>query len=282
MVVATALWGATFVITRDSVDRIAPTTLVGARFGCAAIVFGLIVLLGRRPIDRTTLWAGVVTAVPTAAAYLFQAIGLTEISAGSSAFLTCTGTLFAGLFAWPLLRQRPSGALIAGMALAGLGSLLLSDQPGLRLGRGDLWTLAGALVYAIQIVAIARWSERVDPVSLLAVQSAGVALLLLPWHPWPAAEALEAADLWRVGYLVVAGTCIAPFLQVFAQGILPAGRVAMLFALEPVFGLLFALSFGGERFDARWWIGAGLIVCAVTWVEWRAASNRPRPLPPSG
>lgn len=282
MVVATALWGATFVITRDSVDRIAPATLVGARFACAAIVFGLIALIGRRPIDRTTLWAGVVTAVPTACSYWFQAIGLTEIRAGSSAFLTCAGTLFAGLFAWPLLRQRPSGSLLGGMALAGLGSLLLAEQANLRLGRGDLWTLAGALVYALQIVAIGRWSDRVDPVSLLAVQSAGAALILLPWRPLPAAGVLEAADLWRIGYLVVAGTCVAPFLQVFAQGVLPAGRVAMLFALEPVFGLLVALGLGGERFAGRWWLGAALIVCAVTWVEWRAEAARRRSLPPSG
>jgi drug/metabolite transporter (DMT)-like permease len=159
---------------------------------------------------------------------------------------------------------------------------MLSEEAGLRLGRGDLWTLAGALAYALQIVAIARWSDRVDAVALLAVQSAGVALLLLPWQPPPAAGVLEAADLWRIGYLVVAGTCIAPWLQVRAQAALPAGRIAMLFALEPVFGLLFALGFGGERFAGRWWAGAALIVCAVTWVEWRADAARRRSLPPSG
>ena len=65
-------------------------------------------------------------------------------------------------------------------------------------------------------------------------------------------------------------------LQVFAQQTLSAGRVALLFALEPVFALLFALTLGGERFVARWWFGAALILCAVVLVEWRAATASAR------
>ena len=48
-----------------------------------------------------------------------------------------------------------------------------------------------------------------------------------------------------------------------------AGRVGLLFALEPVFALLFALTLGGEHFDLRWWAGAALILGAVALVEWR-------------
>jgi drug/metabolite transporter (DMT)-like permease len=274
MVIATVLWGATFVILRDVLRPVPPATLVALRFAAAAVVLGLAVAATGRRIDRAAWMAGAQTALPTAGGYLFQAIGLTEIRAGSSAFLTCTGTLFAAFWAWPLLRQRPDARLLAGMGVAALGSLLLSERPDLRLARGDLWTLAGALLYALQIALVARWVGRVDPMALLATQSAIVALLMAPWAH-PRALSLTGAAWARIAYLALAATMVAPLLQVRAQRVLPAGRIGMLFALEPVFGLLFALGFGGERFGWRWWLGAVLIVCAVLWVERGAERARP-------
>ena len=73
---------------------------------------------------------------------------------------------------------------------------------------------------------------------------------------------------------MVAGSTLAPLLQVFAQRTLAAGRIGLLFALEPVFALVFALTLGGERFDIRWWAGAALILLAVALVEWRPISRR--------
>src|SRR6185503_15057902 len=81
--------------------------------------------------------------------------------------------------------------------------------------------------------------------------------------------ALAGATLLRVGYLVLAGSVIAPVLQVIAQRDLPAGRIGLLFTLEPLFALAFAVTLGGERFDARWWLGAALILAAVVGVEAR-------------
>ena len=74
-------------------------------------------------------------------------------------------------------------------------------------------------------------------------------------------------------FSAVAGSTIAPLLQVVAQRRLPPGRIGLLFALEPVFALAFALTLGAERFAVRWWTGAALILSAVVLVEWRAAAS---------
>lgn len=137
MVAATLLWGGTFVAIRDTVVAIPPAMLVGARFAAAAAVFALLVAArGRAPAARD-VWAGLGTGVLMLGGYYFQAEGLRFTSAGSSAFLTCAGTLLAAFLAWPLLGQRPGGMLIAGIALALAGSALLSLREGLRLGRGN-------------------------------------------------------------------------------------------------------------------------------------------------
>jgi drug/metabolite transporter (DMT)-like permease len=185
--------------------------------------------------------------------------------------------LFAAFYAWALLRQRPAPSLLAGIALALAGSALMSLDGALHLGRGEMLTLAGASLYALQIVWIARHSESLEPLSVVTVQVVVVALLLAPFagDVRAAYGALRGVGWLQFGYLAVAGSSIAPLLQVRAQRRLSPGRVGLLFALEPVFALLFALTLGEERFAGRWWAGAGLILAAVLLVEWRAAARSP-------
>jgi drug/metabolite transporter (DMT)-like permease len=281
MVAATLLWGATFVVVRDSLDRLDPATVVATRFALAAILL-LVASAARRrwrgvtsEATNAALVGGLVTGPLTAGGYLFQAIGLTATSAGSSAFLTSTGTLLAAFLAWPILGQRPSGILSAGVLLAAAGSALLGLRGGLELAAGEAWTLLGALVYALQIVAVARWAPRADAALLAGVQAAVTAVLVAPLarDGVAALGALDAAGWTRLAYLAVAGSAIAPCLQILAQRRLPPGRIGLLFALEPLFGLLFALTLGGERYVGRWWLGAALILGAVLLVEGSAAQR---------
>ena len=184
MVAATLLWGATFVVIRDSLTGLSPGTLVAVRFGVAAVVLGGIALVRGVRLSavarKATLRAGIAGGLAAAGGYLFQAIGLTSTRAGSSAFLTSTGTLFAALFAWPLLGQRPGGRLVLGIGIALIGSALLGVRGDFRIGAGDAWTLLGALCFALQVVALARWAKDGDAVSIAALQAAVASLCVLP------------------------------------------------------------------------------------------------------
>ena len=273
MGLATLLWGGTFVVLRDALHAIDPQPVVFVRFGLAGLIFvGVLAIRGRR-VTRPELLAGVVSGVLCGALYLLQAIGLRTISAGSSAFLTCAGSLFTALLAWPLLRQRPNGAMLLGMLIAGAGAALLSLDQRLRFGFGELITLAGALSYGLGLIAVGKLGARFDPVAVAAVQSLTTAACLAPWAPQALAEIphLPAAVLARVAYLLVAGTLLAPWLQLTAQRSLSPGRIGLLLALEPVFALVLAVTIGHERFVPRWWLGAALILCAVAVVETSSA-----------
>jgi drug/metabolite transporter (DMT)-like permease len=278
MVAATLLWGGTFVAIRDSVSAIPPATLVSGRFAVAAVLFAIVIALRGRPVAARDLAAGAGSGALMLGGYFFQAEGLRFTSAGSSAFLTCAGTLLAAFFAWPILRQRPTRELAAGIAIAMAGSALLSLREGLQLGRGELLTLLGAALYALQVVALGRFASVSDPLVLTGAQAATVALALSPFAGGAAGTFadLDGPGWGRFAYLAIAGSTLAPLLQVLAQRRLPPGRIGLLFALEPVFALVFALTLGAERFEPRWWVGAGLILSAVVRVEWRAAASAPR------
>lgn len=274
MLGATLLWGATFVVTRDALAAIPPVTLVATRLVVAGLVMTGIALLQRRPFSRDAWIAGLLSGPFVAACYALQTSGLTETSAGSSAFLTAAGTLLLAVFAWIGLRQRPDRTVWFGIALALLGSALLSWREGLQFGRGELITLVGAAAYAVALVLVAARITRVDPVAVTALQTLVAALVLIPFVPAPPGRDLVlGVNRWRFLYLAIAGSVIAPLLQVTAQRALPSARIGILFALEPVFALLFAVTVGAERFEPRWWLGAGLILSAVLLVEGRSSSS---------
>ena len=282
MVAATLLWGGTFVAIRDLVRTLSPATLVCARFTVAAALFAIVALIRRRPPSALALRVGVVNGVLMTGSFTLQALGLRFTSAGSSAFLTCAGSLMAAFFAWALLRQRPGPSLLAGIALALAGSAVMSIDRALHLGHGEWLTLLGASLYALQIVWLSRYALAIDPLEVTGAQAATVALLALPLAgDVPAAlRAFGPGDWTRFGYLALAGSTIAPLLQVQAQRRLSAGRIGLLFALEPVFALGYALTLGRERFEPRWWVGSALILSGVLLVEWRAAATTSRPATP--
>jgi drug/metabolite transporter (DMT)-like permease len=276
MVAATLLWGGTFVVTRDALDAVRPVSLIAGRFAVAGALLGLLVLLARRPVGRDALWTGLASAPLVAAGYALQATGLTETSAGSSAFLTAAGTLTVAPLAWLFLGERPSRVVAWGLALALIGSALLSWRSGLRFGRAELITLAGAVAYAGSLVVVAARVQRVDPIALTALQSLGVAIVLLPFASvLPGPALLRGPVAPRFLYLALAGSLAAPLLLVLAQRRLTSARIGILFALEPVFALTFALAFGAERFAARWWVGALIILSAVVLVELRPSDPGP-------
>lgn len=278
LVFATLLWGGTFVAIRDSVREIRPVTLVWTRFAAASVVFALVLLLQRRAPAPAEWRGGLLAGLLAGGGYLFQAIGLTQTSAGTSAFLTCAGSLLGGVFAWPLLGQRPGARVAFGILLALAGSALLSGPIGWRLGAGEAWTLLGSVCWALQIVVVAKFAARTDPLGLTAVHVFAIALLLAPFAgSWSDRVApLRATSAVAVAYLIVAGSVVAPLLQIRAQKWVPPARVGILLGLEPVFALLFAVLLGGESYLPRWWLGAALILVAVASVELRPPSAASR------
>ena len=156
MVAATLLWGGTFVAIRDSVAAIPPATLVAWRFLFAGLLFAAVLAIRRKRPARHDVAGGALSGLLMVGGFYFQAVGLRLTTAGTSAFLTCAGTLSAAFWAWLLFRERPGSRLIVGLALALVGSGLLSLHAGFMMGAGEAWTLAGAALFALQVLALSR------------------------------------------------------------------------------------------------------------------------------
>lgn len=269
-----AIWGTTFALLRDSVRSIHPTELMALRFTIATII--LLAAFPRRvfPLRKEALRSGSWIGIFLATGYLTQVIGLATITASRSAFLTSTYILFTPFLAIPVAGEIPRLGELLGVALGFAGLTLFSADAGFSLRAGDLWTLACAASFGIQIVLTNVAGKKVDPVALSVVQMAvgalaGWTLVIArggfhtPWAQVPWGTLI---------YLAVVATAVVIALQAWALARMPPVRASMIFATEPIFAALFAVAFFGEGMSTREILGAAVILLGVAvtilWKPW--------------
>jgi drug/metabolite transporter (DMT)-like permease len=80
---------------------------------------------------------------------------------------------------------------------------------------------------------------------------------------------LNAEILWGLAYLGVVATAAMLFLQARAQRHVSADKAALIYAMEPVFAALFAWVWLAEGLSLHAAIGAGVVVFAVLFGEWK-------------
>jgi drug/metabolite transporter (DMT)-like permease len=267
LVAVTAVWGSTFVVVKDAVDRMPVTDFLTWRFAMAAVAM---LLLRRRsvaalgPAGRR---AGALLGIALGAGYLLQTLGLQTTSAAVSGFITGMFVVLTPLGAALLLRQAPDSAAWIAVALATVGLALLALH-GFSVGTGELLTLGCAVAFAAHILGLGRWAPSYDAFGLAVVQllvvAAMSAVVAVPggiavppdWGVW-GALALTA----------LAATALAFVVQTWAQAHLAPTRAAVIMTMEPVFAGVFAVVAADEHLGWRTLLGGALVLIAMLVTE---------------
>jgi drug/metabolite transporter (DMT)-like permease len=172
-----------------------------------------------------------------------------------------------------------SWRIVVAAVLACTGIGLMSWDGGANLV-ADAATVAGALGYALYVIVLSARAARHDARSLAATQIVWMAVL---GGLWMLADALgtdrlqtlgrrlNAEILWGLAYLGVVATAAMLFLQARAQRHVSADKAALIYAMEPVFAALFAWAWLSEGLSLRAALGAGVVVFAVVFSEWKSA-----------
>jgi drug/metabolite transporter (DMT)-like permease len=131
---------------------------------------------------------------------------------------------------------------------------------------GDVMTLGCALAFAGHIICLEQFTRRFDAPSLLLWQMTAMSILFIPttlWEQAPGAAFAPTAIL-LIGLAVTGGLATGAFaVQMWAQQIVPAQQVALVFASEPAYAAWLSWYFLGETMDLQGWIGSGMILLAV-------------------
>lgn len=269
----TALWGSTFILIKDLNDRLPVPDFLGVRFAIAAVALFLIsprAISRLSPaIRRRSAYAGGVYAV----AQLLQTTGLSHTDASVSGFVTGMYVVATPLLAAALLRQRIAPVVWLAVTLSTIGLGFLSLH-GLSIGYGEAITFISAMLYAVHIVALSRWSSPRDAIGMATIQLGVISVIcLVIASPGGIELAQNGRDWFAVIYMALGAGALAMLAQTWAQGQISAARAALLMTMEPVFAAGFAVGFGNERLGWRVLVGGALILSAMIIAESTEARN---------
>src|SRR5215211_2198343 len=268
LLAVTVVWGVTFVQVKDAVAIYPLFAFLAVRFAIAGATLAPVAMGRIGSLGRVGARAGIVLGLLLAAGYALQTAGLQRTTVSATGFITGLYVVLTPVLALALFRVRSGAAAWAGVVLATGGLALLS---GVSAGspRGDLLVLAGAAAFALQIVLVERWAPRYDPVALTQVEMlAALVAFLAVALALGELEAPHGATVWAA--LLVTGvfaSALAFLVQTWAQRRTSATRVALVFAMEPVFAGLFGYALAGDRLGWTGWLGCAVIMAGIVVAE---------------
>ena len=278
LLVATLIWGSTFIIFKDAMNGLPPLFILAFRYLVATVILSAVFFKKLRLINKTYLWQGAVLGVFLAAAYIFQTYGLQGTTPGKNAFLTAVYCVLVPFISWAFFGGRPDrfNFLAAATCLAGIGFVSLDGD--LSVMPGDWLTLVGGVFFALHIAFVARFNSDKDAVTLTLVQffTAGVICGAgsLCFETLP--SSVPPAAWTEIIYLAVCGTAVAMLLQNVGQKYVSSSSAAIILSLEALFGVLFSVIFGYENLSVKLVIGFALIFFAIITSEtkWKFVRRR--------
>ena len=273
IILATVIWGSSFVVMKSSVNVLPTFWLLAIRFTFAALLLAVLFLPRWKVLDRQYLLGGTVMGVCLFLAYTFQTFGLEQTTPGKNAFFTAVYCVIVPFLYWAIAGRRPDryNLLAAFLCIGGIALVSVTGQNATAFNMGDVLTLVGGFFFAAHIVAVAKYSQGRDIFILTALQFASFALfswigvLLTGTALDPAV--FDGGLLFSLAYLVVFASCGALLFQNIGQKYTPAATAAVLLSLEAPFGVFFSILFADERPTPLMFVGFGLIFLAVVCSE---------------
>ena len=273
LLLVTLVWGATFPVLKVATAQLSGVEVSALRFALAGLCLLPWAWRAPRSAWRDGTWLGALALT----SYVAQAYGLQFISSNRSAFLTSLNVLMVPLFGMALGQPRV-GRVLAAAALACAGVALMSWDGGANLP-ADAATVAGAVAYALYVMALSRRAARHPALTLAATQMVCMALLGLLWMLLDGAGSarlntlparLRPDILAGLVYLGLVATALMLWLQAWAQRYVAAEQAAVVYAMEPVFAALFAWLWLAETLSVRAACGAAVVLAALLLSEWKS------------
>ncbi|PLR99684.1 DMT family transporter [Bacillus sp. T33-2] len=273
------IWGATFVLVQNAIAFLEPFSFNAVRFTAAALLLAVWLLLFQRnqlaALNWRSILAGATLGFWLFIGYASQTIGLLYTTSSKAGFITGLSVVMVPLFAMAFFKYRPGWNTIAGVAAAAIGLYFLTMTDITALNKGDGFVFVCAIAFAVQILLTGKYSSKFPTLLLTVIQIATVAglsgLSAMVFEDWKKAFQPEVIFSVKVmSALVVTAvfaTALAFLAQTAFQKYTTATRVALIFAMEPVFAAITGYIWADELLSASALFGCLLIFAGMVFAE---------------
>ena len=266
-----------FVIAKPAFESFPPILLMGIRFTFAASI-----LIWWFPIPRGYLKKIFIASfVANTLQYSITYTGLNYIEASSAVLLVQMEVPFGVIFAYFMLKEKPTLRALIGITIAFIGVYILTGSPNLD-GKffGIALTILGSAIWALGQVIVKPLSKEINPLALvawLALFSGPILISLSAIIDGNTINYLTKAsfDHWLIAiyigffmqpitygcfYYVLKNNPLYKVLPVVTMGIPPTGLLAAIFLL-------------GEKPTAELFIGGAIIIFGVIMIIFTKPKN---------
>jgi drug/metabolite transporter (DMT)-like permease len=272
----TILWGGTFVIIKESLNDVSTILFVALRYGIAASVLALIIVIRKTRIDLKSILPGMFLGLFLFLGSFTQTMGLKYTSATKSAFLTGSLVVMIPIFQMIIEKRFPSKGSVIGTLLVFFGILFLSSggtsikdfigELGANFNYGDTLTLVCAIFFALHIVYIDVISLKNQFWTILLVQIATASVLSFIAAFIFSGISIEPIKLSVTNYLIfgllytsLLATLFNIGLQTKFQKTVSPTKAGIIYSFEPVFAAIFAFFLVSEKISNFGLVGCTLI-----------------------
>ena len=256
-----------FVIAKPAFESFPPILLMGLRF-----IFAASILIWWFPIPRGYLLKiFIASLIANTLQYSITYSGLDLIDASSAVLLVQMEVPFGVIFAYFMLKEKPTVRALIGIGIAFIGVYVLTGSPNLDgkiIGIG--LTILGSAIWALGQVMVKPLSKEINPLALvawMALFSGPILILLSAIIDGNTIEYFANAEInhWIIAiyigfimqpvtygcfYYVIKNNPIYKVLPIVTMGIPPTGLLAAIFLL-------------GEEPKKELFIGGAIIIVGV-------------------
>ena len=266
MVACCAAWGGNTVAVKAVVPSIPPAGCAALRFAISLPIIALVCRGLGQPLDvPRRLWGlvalhGLLTFAQIGTFNIGTNLGL----AGRSSVFINIHPLIVAPLAWAVLGEHlgTRGLLGLGASAAGVAVLVGSKLTSGGDVRADLIVIGSAAIFGVQTI-FQKWTfPQIPPASLLFLQTVAALPMFLAYSA--AIEGFGTYHFTRAVVLgvafqgvVVSGLCFSLWMVLLRR--YPAGQIATLAFLTPIFGVGFGNLLRGEPLTWELLIGGGLV-----------------------
>ena len=266
-----------FVIAKPAFESFPPILLMGIRFTFAASI-----LIWWFPIPRGYLKKIFIASfIANTLQYSITYTGLNYIEASSAVLLVQMEVPFGVIFAYFMLKEKPTLRALIGISIAFIGVYILTGSPNLD-GKffGIALTILGSAIWALGQVIVKPLSKEINPLALvawLALFSGPILISLSAIIDGNTINYLTKAsfDHWLIAiyigffmqpitygcfYYVLKNNPLYKVLPIVTMGIPPTGLLAAIFLL-------------GEKPTAELFIGGAIIIFGVIMIVFTKPKN---------
>jgi len=266
-----------FVIAKPAMEYFPPFLLMGLRFTFAASI-----LIWWFPIPRGFLKEiFIVSFIANTLQYGITYTGLSMIDASAAVLLVQMEVIFGVVFAYFMLKEKPTARSLIGISIAFIGVYILTGSPSLN-GKfiGAALTVTGACIWALGQVLVKPLSKEINPLALvawLALFSGPILITLSAIFDGNTINYFKTASLDSWIIAIYLGFIMQPisygcFYYVLKNN--PLYKVLPIVSMGiPLTGLLAAIFILGEEPTKELFIGGAIILLGVVMIVFNKKKN---------